>query len=159
VLYDGCPVVYTGVTDNLLGAQGVVLIVDGRSAHVQWKTGSVAATSVSLVDAGDLEPLESRHGAVEAALDDSLEVAGLGTFTARQIFDDGGAEAVLNAMVDSGHLASFTPIAEEALELVMGRLRTSAALQGVTSHLEPEDAEELLRTAAAVLIRDAFTQD
>lgn len=158
MLYDGCPVVYTGVTDSLLGAQGAVLIVDGRAAHVQWKTGSLAP-HVSLVDAGDLEPLESRHGAVEAALDDSLEVAGLGTFTARQIFEDGGPEALLNAMVESGHLASFTPIAEEALELVMGRLRTSAALQGVTAHLDPEDTEELVRTAAAVLIRDAFTQD
>jgi hypothetical protein len=114
---------------------------------------------VSLVDSDDLTPLESRRGAVEAALDDSLEVAGLGTFTARQIFDEGGAEALLNAMVESGHLAAFTAIAEEALALVTGRLRTSAALHGVTSHLEEAEAEELVRTAAAALIRDAFSPD
>ena len=160
MLYDGCRVAYTGMADGPLHTddQGAVLVLDGHSAHVQWKTGS-AAGSVSLVDSDDLTPLESRRGAVEAALDDSLEVAGLGTFTARQIFDEGGAEALLNAMVESGHLAAFTAIAEEALALVTGRLRTSAALHGVTSHLEEAEAEELVRTAAAALIRDAFSPD
>jgi hypothetical protein len=160
MLYDGCRVVYTGADDGPLRMddQGAVMVLGERSAHVQWRTGSLAG-QISLVDSRDLLPVEARRGAVEAALDDSLEVAGLGVFTARQIYDEGGAEGLLNAMVDAGHLASFTTIAEEALALVTGRLRASAALHGVTSHLEEAEAEDVVRTAAAALIRDAFSVD
>jgi hypothetical protein len=111
---------------------------------------------VSLEDTDDLNPLGSRHGAVEAALDDSLEVSGLGTFTARQIYDEGGSEALLNAMADSGKLAAFQEIAEEALSLVSGRIRTSASFVALASHLDDEEAEEMVRLASAALIRDAF---
>lgn len=160
MLYDGCRVGYTGADDGPLRMddQGAVLVLDGHCAHVQWRTGSLAG-QVLPVDVVDLVALDSRRGAVEAALDDSLEVSGLGTFTARQIYDEGGAEGLLNAMVDSGHLAAFTAIAEEALALVTGRLRASTALHGVTAHLDETEAEDVVRTAAAALIRDAFSAD
>lgn len=157
MLDDGSRVAYTGVGGGpLAGDEGAVLVTDGHAAHVQWKTGALAG-QVTLVDTVDLVPLSARRGAVEAALDDSLEVAGVGTFTARQIYDDGGSEGLLNAMAEAGHLAAFTPIAEEALALVTGRLRACASIQQVVSHLEDDEADEVVRTAAAVLIRDAFT--
>jgi hypothetical protein len=160
MIQDGCQVAYTGLGDQELAFDdhGRVLVVSGSAAHVQWKTGSLAGR-VTLVDAGDLTALGGRQQAVEAALDDSLEVAGLGTFTARQIYEDGGPEALLNAMVDSGHLSVFGSIAEEALVLVEGRIRASADFRTVTSHLDEAEADELVRMASAALIRDAFSPD
>lgn len=158
MLDDGSRVVFAGLGDGpLAGDEGTVLVVDGHAAHVQWRTGGLAG-QVSLVDADDLTPAgQARRGVVEASLDDSLEVAGLGSFTAREIYDEDGAEGLLNAMVDSGRLASFTAIAEEALTLVTGRLRACASIQTVTCHLDEDEADEVVRTAAAALIRDAFT--
>lgn len=158
MLYDGCRVGFTGVGAGPLvqGDQGTVLVTSGHCAHVQWKTGSLAG-QVSLVDTMDVEPLGSRQGSVEEALDDSLEVSGLGTVTARQIYDEGGSEALLNAMADAGKLATFREIAEEALTLVAGRIRTSASFLAMSSHLEEEEADEMVRLASATLIRDAFS--
>lgn len=160
MIYDGCRVTYTGLDDGALAFddQGKVLVTSGTCAHVQWKTGALAG-QVTPVDTRDLTLLGSRAQAVEAALDDSLEVAGLGTFTARQIYDEGGSEALLNAMVDSGHLSSFASIAEEALTLVEGRIRASASVHSVIAHLDEPEADEVVRLAAAALIRDAFNPD
>jgi len=132
------------------------LVVSGHCAHVQWKTGSLAG-QVSLVDTLDLEPLSSRQGSVEEALNDSLEVSGLGTFTARQIYDEGGSHALLNAMADSGKLSAFHEIAEDALVLVAERIRTSASFTALAAHLDEDEADEMVRLAAAALIRDAFS--
>lgn len=155
---DGSRVVYAGLGDGpLAGDEGTVLVVDGHAAHVQWRTGALAGR-VTLEDTQDLTLAgQARRGAVEASLDDSLEVAGVGTFTAREIYDEDGAEGILNAMVEGGRLASFTAIAEEALSLVTGRLRACASIQAVTCHLDDTEADEVVRTAAAALIRDAFT--
>jgi hypothetical protein len=160
MIYDGCRVSYTGHGEGGLAFddQGLVLVASGTGAHVHWKTGALA-DQVTLVDVQDLTALGGRQQAVEAALDDSLEVAGLGTFTARQIFDEGGSEALLNVMVDSGHLSSFGSIAEEALSLVVGRIRTSDAVRQVVCHLDENEADEVVRLAAAALIRDAFNPD
>lgn len=158
MLYDGCRVTYTGVKDGLLdpGDQGSILVTSGHCAHVQWKTGALAG-QVLLVDTSDLETLGSRQGAVEESLDDSLEVSGLGTFTARQIYDEGGSQALLNAMADSGKLSAFQEIAEEALALVAGRIRASASFTALASHLDEDESEEMVRLASAALIRDAFS--
>lgn len=158
MIYDGSRVEYTGPqADSLVpGDQGSVLVVSGHCAHVQWKTGSLAG-KVSLVDTLDVKPLGTRQGAVEEALDDSLEVSGLGTVTARQIYDEGGSGALLNAMADAGKLAAFQEIAEEALNLIAGRIRMSASFTALASHLEEEEADEMVRLASAALIRDAFS--
>lgn len=158
MISDGSRIEYTGMKTETLepGDQGSVLVVSGRNAHVQWRTGSLAG-KVTLEDSDDLHAMGSRQGAVEAALDDSLEVSGIGTVTARQIYDEGGSGALLNAMAEAGKLASFQDIAEEALTLVTARLRSSEPFTAMSSHLEDDEREELLRTASAVLIRDAFT--
>jgi hypothetical protein len=158
VIRDGSRVRYTGTQDGPLhhNDQGSVLTTSGHAAHVHWRTGTLAG-QVTLHDTNDLEPLTPRQGAVEDALDDSLEVAGLGTFTARQIYDEGGSEALLNAMADSGRLATFQEIAEDALDLVAQRIRTSNAFTTLASHLDDDEADEMVRLASAALIRDAFT--
>lgn len=158
MISDGIRVRYIGTSDGPVapGDQGSVLVASGHCAHIQWRTGAFAG-QVHLHDTVDLEPLSPRQGALEDSLDDSLEVAGLGTFTARQIFDEGGSEALLNAMADSGRLSSFQEIAEDALALVAERIRTSAAFTALASHLDEDEADDMVRTAAATLIRDAFT--
>lgn len=158
MISDGSRIEYTGLKTETLapGDQGSVLVVSGHNAHVQWRTGSLAG-KVTLEDTDDLHALGSRQGAVEAALDDSLEVSGIGTVTARQIYDEGGSSALLNAMADAGKLASFQDIAEEALTLVAARLRSSDSFTAMSSHLEDDEREDLLRVASAALIRDAFT--
>lgn len=160
MVHDGSRVAYTGLGEGELNFddQGIVLVASESCAHVQWKTGALAG-EVLPVDIRDLTVIGSRRGAVEADLDDSLEVAGLGTFTARQIYDQGGAEGLLNAMVESGHLSSFGSIAEEALTLVEGRIRASASFHAAISHLDEAEADEVVRLASAALIRDAFNPD
>lgn len=160
MVHDGCRVAYIGLGKEAFSFddQGIVLVTSGSCAHVQWKTGALTG-EVSPVDVQDLTVIGGRRGAVEADLDDSLEVVGLGTFTAQQIYDEGGAEALLNAMVDSGHLSTFSSIAEEALTLVEGRIRASASFHAAISHLDEADADEMVRLASAALIRDAFSPD
>lgn len=157
MINDGSRIEYAGLRTETLdpGDQGSVLAVSGHSAHVQWRTGSLAG-QVTLEHTDDLLPLAKRQSALEEALDDSLEVSGLGTFTARQIYDEGGSSAVLNAMADSGKLAAFQEIAEEALSLVASRIRSSESFQALASHLEEEERDDVVRLASAALIRDAF---
>jgi hypothetical protein len=62
-------------------------------------------------------------------------------------------------MVDSGHLSAFASIAEEALALVSGRIRATDAVRSVVCHLDDTEADEVVRLAAAALIRDAFNPD
>jgi hypothetical protein len=112
---------------------------------------------VDLYDTDDLQPLTPRQGTLEDALDDSLDIAGLGTFTARQLYDETGPTGLLNAMADAGHLAAFQDIAEDALALIAERLRTSSAFTTLAAHLDDDEAEQMVRLASATLIRDAFT--
>jgi hypothetical protein len=157
VIHDGSRVEYTGTNDGPLhhGDQGSVLAASGHAAHVQWRTGALAG-QVQLHDTDDLRPLTPRQGAVEDALDDSLDVAGLGTFTARQIYDENGPSGLLNAMADAGKLAAFQDIAEDALALITERLRTSGAFTALAAHLDDDEADQMVRLASAALIRDAF---
>lgn len=158
MIHDGSRVLYTGAESGPLhyGDQGSVLAVSGHAAHVQWHTGSLQG-QVDLYDVADLQPLAARRGVVEDSLDDSLEVAGLGTFTARQIYDETGPSGLLNAMADAGRLAAFQDIAEEALALVSRRLRTSAPFTTLAAHLDEDEADQMIRLASATLIRDAFS--
>lgn len=157
MIHDGSRVTYTGPDDGPLkpGDQGSVLAVSGHAAHVQWRTGSLQG-QVDIYDTDDLQPLTARQGALEDSLDDSLDVAGLGRFTARQLYDETGPSGLLNAMANAGKLAAFQDIAEEALALITERLRTSASFTALAAHLDDDEADQMVRLASAALIRDAF---
>lgn len=158
MITDGSRVRYIGPEDGPLRHhdQGSVLATSGNAAHIQWRTGALAG-QVLLHDIYALEPLTARQGAVEEALDDSLDVAGLGTFTARQIYDENGPSGLLNAMADAGKLAIFQDIAEDALTLVAERIRTSPSFTALAAHLDDDEADQMIRLASVALIRDAFT--
>lgn len=154
MMREGSKVSYTGMdADGVsLGDQGAVLAASGPRAEVMWYTGS-RTNQVTIVDEFDLVVTGSR---VSDGLEDSLEVGGLVTFSARHAYDEGGEVAILNQMADAGHLAAFADIAEEALSMVAARLRQDASFRAVTAQLDEEEAEGVLRLASSCLIRDAF---
>lgn len=156
MLHEGSKVSYTGVdmAGHALGDQGRVMAVSDSVAHVAWDTGHLAGQVVPVYDY-DLVSLSARH-AVSDALEDSLEVGGLVSFSVRRTYDTGGATAVLNEMAESGHLASFSSIAEQALGQVAHAIRHDASFRAVSADLDEEEAENVLRLASACLIRDAF---
>ena len=154
MMREGSKVSYTGMDADgvTLGDQGRVLATDGSRAEVLWYTGA-RTNQVTVADGYDLVVTGSR---VADSLEDSLEVGGLVTFSARHTYDQGGEVALLNQMAEAGHLAAFADIAEDALNLVASRLRHDASFRAVTAQLDEEEAEGVLRLASSCLIRDAF---
>jgi len=158
---DGQSVTYSGADgyDELfVGDRGKALVVEGAVAHVMWTTGSRAG-DVTITDIEVLSGSGDYEITVAGSLDDSLEVGGLVAFSARQVWDEEGPVGLLNTMVEHGHLASFLDIAEEALGLVAHRIRHDASIRAITANLDEDEAEVMVRTAAAALIRDAFSAD
>lgn len=155
MMREGVKVAYMGAeTDGLaVGDQGRVIMVDGPVCHVLWSTGTKAHQASAHYESS--LAVFSAVG-VDASLDDSLDVGGLVTFSARNSFDTGGSMQVVAEMADAGHLASFADIAEEALSLVAARVRQDPSFRMVAADLDEEEAEQVVRYASACLIRDAF---
>lgn len=151
-------VAYTGTDwDGItLGDQGTVISADGSVNHVLWATGARTGQVVPVYDY-DLSQIGGRSAS--AVLEDSLEVGSLTAFAAREVYDDGGEVAVLNQMVDHGHLAAFADIAERAISMVSSEIRQDPSMRAVLAQLDEEEGESVLRLASACLIRDAFGED
>lgn len=154
MIREGAHVAYTGPERGGLtvGDRGRVISADGDVCHVLWSDGGLVHQATALYESS----LVVMSGAASSDLDDSLEVGGLVTFSARASFDTGGAEAVVSEMAEMGHLATFGEIAEEALTLVTARIRQDPSFRAVTAHLEEDEAERVYLVASACLIRDAF---
>jgi hypothetical protein len=133
------------------GEHGQVLATDSHYAHVQWDNGRV-----SMHELDELTAVSVSRDEVAASLADSLSVGGMEVTSARSVYDDSGPAGLLNFLAESGHLGSFTDIAEEALLLISQRVRTDPVLFNATAGLEDEEREDLVRLASVVLIRDAF---
>lgn len=160
---DGQRVSYIGEPrDGMeMGDRGQVLACDSHASHVMWSTGAKTG-QVLLMDNLDITPAGSRTTAasvVDDGLDDSLDVGSLGVTAAREWFDDQGEVGVLNAMAEAGHLSSFAAIAEEARDLVAGRIRTDPSMRAVVAQLDDEEGEAVIRLATVALLRDAFGEE
>jgi hypothetical protein len=155
---DGDSVYYTGRGRDgaEIGDEGRVLAVTGVAAHVKWVSG-VRTGQVSLEDTEDLEPHRASY--VRTELDDSLELGTITVHSARQVFDDSGAEGVLELMATEGHLAMLVPAAEQALEVVSHRVRHDPSLQAIASYLDEDELEAVVRLASIALIREAIDAD
>lgn len=158
MIRESAKVTFTGADGEgpTLGDQGRVLSADGGVCHVLWSTGAVAHQVTAHYESS--LALAGRQ-VTDHGLEDSLEVGGLVTFSARNIFDTGGSPAVVNQMAEMGHLGSFRDIAEEAIALVAARVRQDPSVRAVTSALEDDEAEDVVRLASACLIRDSFGGD
>ena len=158
LMREGSKVAYTGPEEHGLqvGDRGKVLAVDGQVCHVLWSTGARQNQADALYE-GSLVVMSAAGS--DMGLDDSLEVGGLVSFSARNSYDSGGSAQVLSEMAEMGHLASFGEIAEEALALVAARIRQDPSFRMIAHDLEEEEAERVYRLASACLIRDAFGSD
>lgn len=153
-MHEGQRVIYVGgptdYVDLQPGCQGRLLVhASATHAHFQGSTGNVY-----LVEHEDLAP-ERRTASVDP-LADSLEVGSISIFAVREIYDTEGESGVIQAMASSGHLASFSEIAEDALSMVASRIRQDPSFREVLAHLDEEEGESVLRMAAACLLRDAY---
>lgn len=159
---DGQRISYIGppVEGLAMGDRGEVISAADRASHVLFHTGSRQG-AVLFVNNFDLAAPQIKAAAkVDDGLDDSLEVGTLSVHGARDIFEVEGEGGILNAMAEQGHLASFSTIAQEAQDLISTRIRNDPSFRSMASQLEDEEAEAVIRLAAAVLIRDAFgTED
>lgn len=156
MLREGQRVAYTGPANEglILGDHGRLLVLSSGSAHVSWETGTLIGQIVP-VALYDLAPARSVM-TVQSDLEDSLETAGLTMIASRAIYDTDGEVGIINAMAESGHLAAFQDIAEDALALVASRVRNDVSFREVLGQLDEDEGERVIRLAAACLIRDAF---
>jgi hypothetical protein len=134
------------------------LTTDGRNAHVIWHTGALAG-QVTLHDSGEFEdPLGRGH--IEASLDDSLEVGSLLEVTsARQAYDELGAAGVLDQMALGGQLGMLSDVADEAYTFVTSRVRMSPYIRSITSQLDEDEAEAVVRVTSAALLQDLLVPE
>src|SRR2546423_10111003 len=100
---EGAQVNYVGDSQNLVvGDVGRVLSDAGSGSHVLWSTGKLSG-QISLEYDHDLVQVQGAR----IAYDDSFD-SGLVTVAVRETYDRGGAVALLNALNDEGHLATFS---------------------------------------------------
>lgn len=148
---EGARVSYVGDGDDDLavGDKGKVLSAAGSGSHVLWSSGARAG-DITLTANMDL--ISSRT----VDYDDSLDTGCLVSVAVRETYDRGGEAALLNALNEEGHLATFAPFAEEALQMVASRIREDPSIREVLGQLEPDEGAEFIHLAASVLLRDAF---
>lgn len=151
MIREGSRVAYVGDGDDGLvpGDQGKVLANAGQANHVMWSTG-VRAGEVTLTHEHDLVCQR------QAARYEDLESGSLVTISVRNTWDRAGAVGLLNALNEEGHLATFAPIAEEAIRMVASRIRQDPSIGEVLARLDPDEGAEFVSFAATCLLRDAF---
>lgn len=162
-MYNGDQVQYTGpATGGLVpGVRGRTLSCTASYAHVQWIEGARAG-QVDPISNDDLEPVRALANAigypnaVTASLDDSLEVGALFSLaSAQEAYEETGSEGLVSHLASGGFLASYSSVAEEALQLITARLQQDQALLQLTASMDPEEADEVYRLAARTLLSDS----
>lgn len=142
---------YEALTD---GDVGRVLQGGERYAHVLWSTGALAG-KVDLYDVEDLRVVGAERCGVAASLDDSLEVSSLASLaSAQDAYEETGGQGLAVHLASSGYLSSHASLAEEALQHVVTGLQKDPVLRQLTAQMDPDEADEVYRTAALTLISD-----
>lgn len=155
-MHNGGKVVYVGGDEDPgYGAHGHVLSCTAAYAHVQWLEGPHQGR-VGLYMAEDLDEAPASRSIVTASLDDSLEVGSLVSLaSAQEAYEETGGEGLVSHLASAGHLAAYSQVAEEALQLITARLQQDPVLHQLTSSMDPEEADEVFRTAAHMLLSDS----
>ncbi len=153
---EGSKVVYIG-EDTMVGINtiGKVLASAGSSQHVQWVEG-LRAGQIDLVPNEDVLPLRVAHEegiSANRQFEDSLDTPSMMTVAVRDTYDDFGEDGLLNALSDSGHLATLTEYAGEAIGLVASRLRQDPSFSLVLDELDDHEAESLLVRVSVSLLQ------
>jgi hypothetical protein len=154
---NGDKVVYVGPENDEVsyGVHGQVLSCTAAYAHVQWQEGNVTG-KVGLYMAEDLNVASDIRNAVTASLDDSLEVGSLTSLSsAREAYEETGGQGLVSHLASVGYLAGYSQVAEEALQLITAQLQQDPVLHQLTASMDPEEADEVFRTAAHMLLSDS----
>lgn len=134
------------------GDVGRVLQGGEKYAHVMWTTGALAG-KVDIYDTEDLQVLAAERCDVMASLDDSLEVASLASLaSAQNAYEETGGRGLAMHLASAGYLSTYASLAEEALQHVISGLQQDPVLHQLTAQMDPEEADEVYRTAALSLI-------
>jgi hypothetical protein len=156
-LHEGARVSYIGDGHDgrALGEHGRLLAITGRSGHVKWED-----RTITLVDLNDVAALSPSTAAARPPADDdladSLDVGPVRSFGVRGVYEVDGTSGVLSALASTGQLTGFASIAEDTRLFAEGRVRQDPELSRAAAQLDPEEADELIAMATAVLLRDAF---
>lgn len=157
-MYDGEMVTFIGLEtqDSPLraGDRGRMLTCEASYGHVQWLEGGCQG-QISPHDYDDLHPTGGRDQVVQASLNDSLEVGSLVSLaSAQEAYDSMGDQGLVSHLASDGHFASYSSLAEDALQHVVAGLQQDSVLRQLTAQMDPEEADEVFRTAAKSLISD-----
>lgn len=150
--YDGQKVSYIGGVGERtpdVGDLGLVVASGNTASHVKWKTGSLK---------GEFSEV-SHYDIVAVAADADIDTfsGSILSFSAREVHTRLGSEGVIDTLAETGHLGSFDSIAEEALALVSGRIRSDPSIQEAIASIGDVDAgEELVSIASIRLLQAAF---
>jgi hypothetical protein len=131
-----------------VGDQGKVLSNGGSGSHVIWATGERQG-AITLTSHSDLLPAEEAGAYCH-------HEGHLVSLSVRQIYDRRGDTGLFKVLAEEGHLASVAPSAEEALGIVIARLRDDPAVQEVLASLDEDEGDSFVSYAALALLRDAF---
>lgn len=144
IFYEGEPVHWTG---SPVQAEGHIVALAGgnTAAHVKWASGPDAG-HMTVVDLYDIEPVTASK--VE---EDPFHLTAV-----RRAYDDEREAGVLNFLASNEYLDSWTGLAKDVLIYVEDRLRRDASMELVDEQLTAAEAQQVVKTAALTLLRDAF---
>lgn len=156
MIRDGAKVAYIGdPIDGLegleVGDEGIVFNAGNTGSHIQWRKGGRKGE----IDLISNEDLVANASTKDHILTDSFDDGLLG-FDVRATLDRRGTAGLINALNNEGHMTSFQQYAEEAMQLVAGRIRTDPSFCEVLARLDPDEGAELVEVASVALLRDAF---
>jgi hypothetical protein len=156
-MHDGGKVVYAGQEHQGLtpGTAGRVLSCTALYGHVQWLEGPHKG-KVGLYPSEDLAtvgrlPSADPSRSVSASLNDSLEVGSLvSVASAREAYDSMGGDGLISHLAD--YLTVYSSLAEDALQQIISGLAQDPVIKQVIAQMDPEEAEDVLRRSAALLL-------
>lgn len=149
---DGTKVAYVGHKGNHIGDEGIVMQGEVDYSHVKWITGSREG-EIDLVRNDDLVVNGSLH---HTHLTADFESPLLDGINVEAVHEKRGTLGLLNVLATDGHLSFFAQVGEEALAMVASRVREDPSISEVLARLEQDDAEEFVRVASLVALRDAL---
>lgn len=149
VFYEGDHVDYVGDgLDGIPTAQGkITAFASHVAAHVEWLSGARVG-EIDIVHLRDLE---------KSASVASLESPRMTATSVRRVFNAEGETGVLRYLAATGQLETWDKIAEEALRYVTGRLQVDMSMELAYECLTQPEAERIVASAAAALLRDKFS--
>lgn len=156
---EGSKVVYVGDDPRVgVGTVGQILAhADSASSHVQWAGGDRSG-AVDVISHEELIPHRT-HGTkatqshASAGFEDSLEHQALLRFAVRETYDNYGEDGVINALSETGTLASLAPLAGDVIGAIGSKLRQDPEFSLVLAQLDDQEADGLLVRVAVALLQ------